>query len=335
MKKKFMVSFIGDRQRNQQRRTETTNSIGALTMISHADFADALVDARDVGGRPERRSHRTLAALVAGALVLGTAGAAGAGRGGSPRAIASAVASGSADAIKSELERAEYLVCAACVPYVLPLIDNDDAGIRQVAAWWLARRGTSRQVFRDMLTRLGQPDSLKARNAADVLGEFSNPQAIPALGAALSNPLFDPPARAAMARALGAIRRPAASVPLQNALGDGEPVVRAAALFALRKVDGFNNAAAATPLLGDPDQEVRVQAIFTVAQLRGPTAAAPLVQLLRTDPSPAVRKRAAWALGEIHAPAGAAAAALGEAASTDPSPVVRSLAAAALGNLSP
>lgn len=293
-------------------------------MMSHGDFGE--------GGA---RRGRMIAAFVAGALVLASAGVARAGRGGSPQAIASAVASGSADAIKSELERAEYLVCAACVPYVLPLIDNDDAGIRQVAAWWLARRGSSRQVFRDMLTRLGQPDSLKARNAADVLGEFSNPQAIPALGAALSNPLFDPPARAAMARALGAIRRPAAALPLRTALGDGEPVVRAAALSALRQVDGFRDASVATPLLADSDQEVRVQAIFTVAAFRTTTAAAGLVQLLRNDPSAAVRKRAAWALGEIHAPVAVAAGALGEAASTDSSPVVRSLATAALGNLGP
>ncbi|MEO8212160.1 MAG: HEAT repeat domain-containing protein [Myxococcales bacterium] len=321
--KTSMVLPMGDRQqRNQQRRT--TSNMGAFKMMSHGDLGE--------GGA---RRGRMIAAFVVGALVLGSAVVARAGRGGSPQAIASAVASGSADAIKAELERAEYLVCAACVPYVLPLIDNDDAGIRQVAAWWLARRGTSRQVFRDMLTRLGQPDSVKARNAADVLGEFSNPQAIAALGAALSNPLFDPPARAAMARALGAIRRPAAALPLRNALGDGEPVVRAAALSALRQVDGFRDAAVATPLLGDSDQEVRVQAIFTVAALRTTTAAAGLVQLLRNDPSAAVRKRAAWALGEIHAPVAVAAGALGEAASTDSSPVVRSLATAALGNLSP
>lgn len=321
--KTSMVLPRGDRQqRNQQRRT--TSNMGAFKMMSHGDLGE--------GGA---RRGRMIAAFVVGALVLGSAVVARAGRGGSPQAIASAVASGSADAIKSELERAEYLVCAACVPYVLPLIDNDDAGIRQVAAWWLARRGTSRQVFRDMLTRLGQPDSVKARNAADVLGEFSNPQAIAALGAALSNPLFDPPARAAMARALGAIRRPAAALPLRNALGDGEPVVRAAALSALRQVDGFRDAFVATPLLADSDQEVRVQAIFTVAALRTTTAAAGLVQLLRNDSSAAVRKRAAWALGEIHAPVAIAAGALGEAASTDSSLVVRSLATAALGNLSP
>src|SRR5689334_16688298 len=74
--------------------------------------------------------------MAAGLLSLG-AGTAEAGRGGSPQRIATAISSGSADAIKSELERAEYLVCAACVGYVLPLIDSNDAGIREVAGWWL------------------------------------------------------------------------------------------------------------------------------------------------------------------------------------------------------
>ena len=244
------------------------------------------------------------------------------------------MAAAPADAIKSELERAEYLACAACVDYVLPLVDNGDVGIRQVAAWWLARRGTSRQVFRDMLTRLGQPDSVKARNAADVLGELANPQAIDALGAALSNPTFDAEARAAMARALGTIRRPAAAAPLRTALGDPQAAVREAALSAIRKVDGFRDGSVAVPLLADAAEGVRVQAIFTVAELRTVTAASGLVQVLQSDPSAAVRKRAAWALGEIHAPASVAGPALRQAAESDSSPMVRSLALAATSKLS-
>ena len=46
-----------------------------------------------------------------------------------------------------------------------------------------------------------------------------------------------------------------------------------------------------------------------------------------------VRKKAAWALGEIGAAARAAAPALEAAATSDASPLVRSLAQAALGRL--
>jgi len=273
------------------------------------------------------------ASAVAAALLLVGAGPAQAGRGGSPQKIASAISSGSADAIKAELEHAEYLVCAACVGYVLPLIDSNDVSVREVAAWWLVRRGTSRQVYRDMLTRLAQPDSVKARNAADVLGEFAYPQAIPALGAALSNPTFDAESRAAMARALGSIRRPAAATPLQAALGDREALVRAAALAALRKVEGFRDGSVATPLISDADAGVRSEAIYTVAEMRTVGSAPALVQALQNDASPDVRKRAAWALGRIGASAAVAGPALSAAATSDASPLVRSLARAAIAGL--
>ena len=210
-----------------------------------------------------------MTAAVLGAS-FGISTVANAGRGGSPQAIASAISSGSADAIASELERAEYLVCAACVDYVTPLLDSGDAKVRKVAAWWLSRRGVSRAIYRDMLTRLSQPDSLKAAYAADALGEFGSPAAIPALGAALSNPTFDASARVSMARALGAIKRPAAAPHLVAVLGDSQGAVRAAALSALRGVEGFRDASVAVPLLGDADASVR-----TEARVHGRPAARP------------------------------------------------------------
>jgi hypothetical protein len=274
-----------------------------------------------------------LTAVGAAVALLFAASPARAGHGSSPQAVASAIASGSADAIKSELERSEYLVCAACVDYVTPLIDNQDQGIREVAGWWLVRRGVSRQIFTDMLNRLGQPDSVKARNAADILGSFGYANAVAPLGAALSNPLFTGEARAAMARALGTLKRSTAAAPLQAVLTDADPLVRAASLSALRKVEGFSDGTVAMPLLGDADENVRVQAIFTVAQFHTRAAASNLVQILQSDPSASVRKRAAWALGQMNAPASVAAPALTAASTSDASPFVRSLARAALASL--
>src|SRR5258708_33986204 len=105
----------------------------------------------------------TTLTLTLGAALSGTAQA---GRGGSPSAIRSAIAANSSDAIQAELERAEYLVCAGCTDMVLPLVDHSSYRVRQVAAWWLARRATSKQVYVAMLTRLGQPASVKTRNPA-------------------------------------------------------------------------------------------------------------------------------------------------------------------------
>jgi HEAT repeat protein len=58
------------------------------------------------------------------------------------------------------------------------------------------------------------------------------------------------------------------------------------------------------------------------------------VTALQNDESPIVRKRAAWALGEIRANSTLAGPALQNAAANDASPFVRSLATAALTRLS-
>jgi HEAT repeat protein len=58
------------------------------------------------------------------------------------------------------------------------------------------------------------------------------------------------------------------------------------------------------------------------------------VNALKTDSSATVRKRAAWALGEMGASAAVAGPALQTASTSDASPLVRSLAAAALTKLS-
>ncbi len=267
------------------------------------------------------------------ALLTAFSGTALAGRGGSRDALLSAVGANSIDAIQAELERSEHLVCAGCVDVVSPLVDHLSYRVRQAAAWWLARRGTGRQVYVAMLNRLSQPDSLKARNAADVLGEFKSGAAIPALGAALSNPIYTGEARAAMARALGAIGRSEAASPLVRALSDSDPLVKAAAVESLREVEGFHDGGVAVPLVADADAQVRASAVTTLGMMHTQTGATALLQALANDPSENVRKKAAWSLGELGAPASVVGPGLQLAAAKDPSPFVRSLALASLGNL--
>lgn len=265
-------------------------------------------------------------------VALAVPGVARAGRGGSPQAIAQAIAANSVDAIQAELERAEHLVCAACTDLVMPLVDHPDARVRRVAAWWLARRAVASQVQVAMLNRLSQADSTAARNAADVLGEMRNPSVVPALGAALSNPIFSGEARASMAQALGSIGRPACATQLTAVLGDQEPKVRAAAVVALRSIPGFRDGTGVAPLVGDTDETVRAEAAVTLGTFHDAGGAAALVSALG-DPSANVRKKAAWALGQIHAPSSVAGAALSNAAASDSSVAVRSLAHVALTKL--
>ena len=260
-------------------------------------------------------------------------GVAQAGHGGSPQAIQQAIAANSVDAIQAELERAEFLVCSACVDLVMPLVDHPDYRVRRVAAWWLSRRAVANQVQVSMLNRLSQPDSTAAGNAADVLGELHMPSSIPALGAALSNPTYSDVARASMAQALGTIGRPAGVSFLTSALSDSQPKVRVASLVALRTIPGFHDGSVAEPLVSDADDTVRAEAAVTIGQLKDAAGAAALVGALG-DPSANVRKKAAWALGEIHAPSSVAGAALSTAANGDSSAAVRSLAHIAVSHLS-
>ena len=280
--------------------------------------------------------------MVVAAALLGSVGTAYAGRGSSPGAIQGAIASGSVEAIESELERAEGLVCHVCVQLVRPLIDHEDARVRRVAAWWLARRGLRPELSLEMVQRLSAPDSRLARNAADVLGQIRAYKSIPALGAALNNPVFNTEARAAMARALGAIGDKEGQAALMVAMKAPEGDVRAAALEGVRQLRGYDDPAVGLAPLDDADENVRVQAIYTIAMTRSMAARSPaldalarkLAQLVATDASELVRKKAAWALGEIGASASVAGAALERAATSDASPFVKSLATAALAKLS-
>jgi HEAT repeat protein len=282
--------------------------------------------------------------LVVTALVTAgilSASPAHAGRGSSPGAIQSAIASNSVDAIASELERSEHLVCGVCVRMVRPLLDHADRRVRTVAAWWLSRRGLGGELLGTMTARLSDPDPIKARNAADVLASIKLQGAIAPLGEALADGTRDPQTRAAAARALGAIGSIDGLSHLGKGLAADNPAVRAAAVSSLRELRGFEDPSLAVPLLGDADEDVRIEAIYTIGATRGKAmvaasggaAAQTLASLVTTDPSPRVRKKAAWALGEIGAPVGVAGPALSRAAQQDADPLVRSLAAAALGRL--
>jgi HEAT repeat protein len=275
------------------------------------------------------------------ALLLVAPAAAHAGRGSSPEAIRSAIASNSVDAISAELERAEHLRCGSCVQNVRPLVDHADPRVRRVAAWWLSRRGLRNDLFIEMATRLGQPDSRRAEAAADVLGSLRHPLSAESLGAALLNPAFDPAARVAMAAALGRIGSEEARAPLQKAAADPEARVRAAALAGLRALRGPIDADLSIDKLSDAEETVRIEAVYNLGAGRGlgladatrDRGAAGLVRLVQSDRSARVRRKAAWALGEIKAPAAVATTALSTAISRDPDPGVRSLAQVALSKL--
>ena len=102
--------------------------------------------------------------LVAGVLLSSVT--AQAGRGGSTGRILQATASGSVDAIVAEVERAEKLACLGCIDAVMKLIDHDSAKVRDVAGWWLGKRGVRSEVISLAQARFAGQDPVAARNAA-------------------------------------------------------------------------------------------------------------------------------------------------------------------------
>jgi HEAT repeat protein len=260
------------------------------------------------------------------ALSLLVSSVALAGRGGSYARIATAIASNDADTIIAELERAERLICARCVAPVMELLDHDDYRVREVAAWWFARRPMLKAaITMQSLARLADPAT--AARAADVLGTFRHPSAVPALATALRAGLPSE-ARAAAVRALGTIAHPSAEAAIVGALSDPDAATRAAAATAYYDLRGTRDGAALVAGLADGDARVRREAAAVIGNLRTASARAALEGLLASDPDALVRRNAAWALGQLDDPASRPA--LERAAASDPVMFVRSVARSGL-----
>ena len=275
------------------------------------------------------RSTNLSKLLVASVLVLG--GTAQAGVGGSAALIQNAVQSGSQDAILAEIERAEYLMCPACVPIVENLIDDQRPAVREAAAWWFARRPATAQSFIDRsLGDLAGTDSTMAEHGADFIAVFRNVKYIPQLSGALASTTLDGAARAAAATALGRIGDPSVDSALAQAMSASDPTVKVAAIKAWVRVRYQTGAAPIVTLVGDADAGVREQAAAALGEEREASGRTNLEAALATDTDAVVRRNAAWALGRIGDAASRPAL---TAAENDPSPLVALTAKAALASL--
>src|SRR5690349_9413863 len=124
---------------------------------------------------------KNLTKLTAVAVAL-CAAPAFAGKGGSNAAIVSAIQSGSQDAIIAEVERAEGLMCGECIQTVTNLTEDNRVAIREVAAWWFAKRpGLAKGMAQTFITELDNGSTIQVRNAADFLGMAVRYEALPAL----------------------------------------------------------------------------------------------------------------------------------------------------------
>jgi len=269
--------------------------------------------------------------LAAVALVLAaTALPAAAGVGGSADKIRAAVASGSVDAIIAEVERAEALACDECIQLVTNLTEDARYPVREVAAWWFAKRPAMKNMLVEQFDReLVTGGTLKVRNAADFLGATMTYTALPNLGAAIRRDV-GPEAKLAIVRAVGVLGSKNGNEALTVAMADRDAGVRAAAARAWREIYDQTDAAPVIGLLGDADLNVRAEAATVAGALKATAGRARLEALVVSDPSPVVRRNAAWALGKLGQAASREALVK---ASADESSLVRMTAKASLGLL--
>jgi len=269
--------------------------------------------------------------LAAVALVLATAvGPAYAGKGGSAGLIRSAIQSGSVDAIIAEIERAESLMCGECVDLVAGLLDDERYEVREVAAWWFAKRPALKDAMaQQFVVELASGDTIQTRNAADFLGRTKTYTALPALRVAIGRQL-GAEAKVAIVRAVELMGHKDGVPVLTTALGDADATVRAAAVKAWREIRGQRTAAPIVPLLADPDAKVRAHAATVVGALREQSGRAQLEVIVTSDADPFARRNAAWALGRLGQAASREAL---TRATSDESGLVRMVAKAALASL--
>jgi HEAT repeat protein len=263
--------------------------------------------------------------------VLLAASPAFAGKGGSAGLIQSAIASHSTDAIIAEVEKTEGLICEECVQLVTGLTVDSRYEVREVAAWWFAKR----PILKDMLAPqfvadLGKGDTIHVRNAADFLGATKTFTSLPQLRAAIHRTDLGSDAKIALVRAVAFMSHQSGNEVLTTAMLDGDPAVRAAAVTAWRDILGQANALPALPLLTDADATVRAAAVTVVGGMREVGGRSTLETLVTSDGDPIVRRNAAWALAQIGDPASRGALTL---ASGDKNGLVASVARAALASL--
>lgn len=215
--------------------------------------------------------------------------------------MVAAIENGSPTRLRGTLEYGERVVCEPCVPLLeRKLLESDSDYVREISAWWLRRQPFSAPALLVKLRGVVKSDGDPSRRAraAEALGEFMDPHALPELtDAALED--SDPRVRAAAVRGLARLNSELAFAALADALGDVDKGVRVAALDVLTHVGAFRDFGALIPLLGDKDAEVRTRAARLCGEFRVPEAEAALIAMLRGDEHAAARKAAAWGLGRI------------------------------------
>lgn len=235
------------------------------------------------------------------------------------------------------LEHGEKVECLSCIPVVSRLLYDSNAKTREISAWWLRRRvfgvfGKG-EIYSQVLSTLNDTSQsdLRRSHAANALGEFLNPAAVPSVARAARSDT-SPRVRLSAVAALQRLNNEGPGQELGLALADGSEDVRLAALHAAINVNVFSSADKVVERFGDESALVRRRAAEAVGAMRLADAVMGLVALAAegSEASPEVRSAAVWALGQIADPQAKPAV---QAALSDASSLVRDSARIALRRL--
>lgn len=235
--------------------------------------------------------------------------------------------------IWARLEHGEKVECLDCIPIVSKLIYHSEARNREIAAWWLRRRilgvfGPG-QVYEQTIKAAADQTASETKRAyaVEALGEFLAAPGIPVIAKAAAS---DPSAkvRKSAAYALWRINSQGPNGELAIAIGDKDQGVRMQALYAATRVNVFTGVDAVVKRISDESPAVRKRAAEALGTLRAKDAVAGLIALTSptTESDPSVRAAAVSALGRIGDPAAKDAV---KAAEQDPNQFVRDAAAIA------
>jgi len=217
----------------------------------------------------------------------------------------------------STLEYGELVDCHECVvPLMNRVLTDNNAGAREFGAWWLRRRTFSASMAFDFFRRTlaGDADPVRRARAAEAIGEFLTPHAVPLLTDAIINDA-DQGVREAAVRGLGRTNHVQSQMGIATAMTDTSAAVRLAAVKQVNLVNAFTQMDSLVGALADADSQVRREAALQAGQRSVSDAVPALTALLRADEDSSVRRAAAWALGSIGG--SEAQSALGEAATAE------------------
>jgi HEAT repeat protein len=231
-------------------------------------------------------------------------------------AMMAVITSGSTQSLMSTLEYGQLVDCHACVvPLMNRVLEDDSARAREFGAWWLRQRTFSASMAFDFFRRTleGDTDPVRRARAAEAVGEFLTPHAVPLLTEALTD--LDAGVREAAVRGLGRTNHIQSQLGIATAMADAAPEVRLAAVKQVNLINAFTQFDSLIGALADADASVRQEAALQAGQRNVTDAVPALSALLTADEDANVRRAAAWALGSIGG--SEAQTALGDALATE------------------